>query len=78
MKKLTLILSVIFITMSSFTNTNMSNEEIPDYCDDLALFWYNTILNNGGGQAAATQAYQSNLAGCFLLGGDTDLEVDIP
>jgi len=61
--------------MSSFTPANIAEDD--GFCDDLALFWYNTILNNGGGQAAATQAYQSNLESCYLLGGDTDLEVNL-
>ncbi|MFC4689034.1 hypothetical protein ACFO5T_01205 [Dokdonia genika] len=70
MRKLILPLTVIFITMSSFTSTK--NDTVD--CDALALEWYEQTLAGGYGQAMATQTYGRVLGQCYLDGGTSSFE----
>jgi len=71
MKKIVLVLGVIFISASSF---NISPGED---CDQLALDWYNQSLDGGYSQQDATNAYGLVLESCYLDGGDSDFEVQL-
>jgi len=42
----------------------------------IVMIWLNSDII-GFGQATATTVYQSTLESCYLLGGDTDLEVQL-
>lgn len=71
MKKLVLLLSVVFVTTTSFTVATETD------CDQLALDWYNQTLEGGYGQQTATEVHSQVLGQCWLDGGTTETEVPI-